>query len=551
MSGPASAPIDAVTSSVLHASFSAIAEEMHRNLLYSAYSTIVRESRDASTALLTPQGELLAQGRSTIPMLLNAFTPIMRELAARGLLDEVRAEDAFVTNDPYGGAQHIDDLALVVPVFAGERLVGYAASLAHHLDFGAAEPGLNPRAHTVQQEGLRLQPMRIDLARDLGDDGVLTRVLAANIRVPEQTLGDIRAQIAAVRTGRRRLLELVAQHGADTVEAAMGTLLDYAETMMRAAVEQVPDGRYEAEEWLDTVLPDGTAAAVRIALAVTIAGSDVHVDLTGTAGQVDVPVNSPLGSTLSAVSTGIAMLIASGEVPVNSGSQRVTTVTVPLGTVLNPRFPAPVGARMSACFKLFDGLMAALDEVLPDRVIAPSYSAVAAVALSSARGGRHRIYREALGGGYGAGDDYAGASASAITLTNTANVPVEFAEASFDFFRVRSYGLRRDSGGGGQFGGGAGITKSYLILEEDVQFAAYSDHHVTGPAGLRGGAAGERAQFLLERDGVTVELAPLVVVLLHAGDVLHVSTSGGGGYRPPEHTAAAPTGTDRPQGERP
>lgn len=519
--------LDPVTASVLGTAFPAIAEEMHRNLIQSAYSTIVRESRDASTCLLTADGELLAQGRSTIPVLLGAFAPIMAELRRRGLLDSAGPGDAFITNDPYGGGQHLDDLALIVPVFAGDVLIGYAGAMAHHIDVGAAEPGLNPLATTVQQEGIRLSPMRIDLDRDLGPGGVLAAVLSANIRLPEQTLGDLRAQIAAVRTGARRLRELSDRYGVDVLAAAMAARLDYGERMMRHAVAAVPDGEYTSTEHLDAP-EDGSLLTVRVKVIVT--GDRVHVDLAGTDPQTIRPLNAPLGSTISAVTTAVAMVIGGQDIPVNAGSRRVLTLDVPQGSLLNPVEPAPVSARMSVCFKVFDAVMSALGQAVPESVIASSYSAVAAVALSATGAdGRIRIYREALGGGYGAGDGYPGADGCAITLTNTANVPTEFAEQAFDYFRIERHKLHGRPGAGAELGG-HGVEKTYRILADGVQFAAYSDHHHCGPAGLHGGGSGSPARFVVERAGKDIELPPLVVTKLCAGDLLRIQTAAGGGH---------------------
>lgn len=521
-----------VLMSVLNQSFSAIAEEMYRNLIRSAYSTIVRESRDASTALFSPNGELIAQGHHTIPMLLNAFPPVMQSFRERGLLDGLEPGHALITNDAYAGGQHLDDVVLILPIFAGDRLIGFAGSLAHQLDFGAATAGINPRATELFQEGLILPPMRIDLERDLGANGVLTTVIGGNIRVPSQTLGDIRAQIAAVRTGERRLVELVGRYGADVVLDGMEQLLDYSERMIRRAIAELPDGRYEGEEWMDD---DGYVdEPLRAFAAITIDGDEVTVDLTGSADQVRGPVNAPFGSTLSTIHIALKSVLLPAEVPPNEGCTRPVTIVVPEGTIFNPRFPSPVSARMSPCFKLFDAMLHALEPVMQDVVIASSYSSVAAVALSRKDdSGKQFLYREALGGGYGAGRDYDGVDGVAITLTNTANTPVEFTERAHPYFVVESYSIREGSGGHGVRKGGRGVEKVYRVLTDGVRFAAYSDHHRFGPPGLEGGEPGVRAQFVLIRDGEERELPSLTIDELQAGDRIAVRTAGGGGYGSP------------------
>lgn len=522
---------NSVLMSVLNQSFAAIAEEMHRNLLRSAYSTIVRESRDASTAVFSPKGELVAQGQHTIPMLLNAFPPLMSSFRERGLLASIQPGEAIIANDSYAGGQHLDDVIIVIPVFVGGRLIGYSGAMAHQLDLGAGSPGINPKARELLEEGIIIPPMRIDLDRDLGPVGVLSQILARNIRVPDQTLGDLRAQVAAVKTGERRLVELAARYGEDVVTETMAALLQYTDSMMRQAIRALPDGVYAAEEPMDD---DGYSdQPKRIAVRLTIEGDRVTVDLTGTDDQSRAPVNAPLGSTLSAVQIAIKTVLLPADVPANEGCNRSITITVPEGTLLNPRFPAPVSARMGACFKLFDAILHALSPVMEDRLIASSYSSVAAVALSKRMPQGQLLYREALGGGYGAGKGYDGADGVAITLTNTANTPVEFTERAHPYFIVESYSVRRGSGGRGARTGGSGIEKTYRILEDGVRFAAYDDHHRVGPRGLAGGEAGLTSHLILERDGTSRDLPSLVIEELRAGDLIRVQTAGGGGYGPP------------------
>jgi N-methylhydantoinase B len=517
-----------VLMSVLNQSFAAIAEEMHRNLLRSAYSTIVRESRDASTAVFGPNGELIAQGQHTIPMLLNAFPPLMTNFRDAGLLASLQPGDAIIANDAYAGGQHLDDVIIVIPVFAGGQLIGYSGAMAHQLDLGAGSPGINPKAKELLEEGIIIPPLKIELDRDLGPTGILAQILARNIRVPDQTLGDLRAQIAAVRTGERRLQELARRYGVTTVTETMKALLDYTDSMMRRAVRDLPDGVYVAEEPMDD---DGYSdQPKRVAVSLTIRDDHVDVDLTGTDPQSSAPVNAPLGSTLSAIQIAIKTVLLPPEVPANEGCNRAISINVPEGTLLNPRFPAPVSARMGACFKLFDAILHALSPIIEDRLIASSYSSVAAVALSKRTRQAQLLYREALGGGYGAGKGYDGADGVAITLTNTANTPVEFTERAHPYFMIESYSIRPGSGGRGRHRGGCGIEKAYRILEDGVRFAAYSDHHRVGPRGLAGGGPGARAEFILERDGEQREMPSLVIEDLRAGDVVRVRTAGGGGF---------------------
>ena len=519
--------IDPVTASVLGMAFEAAAEEMHDNLLRSAHSTIVRESRDAATALFDPDGMLLAQGKHTIPMLLNAFPSFVATFRARGLLRDLRPGHALICNDPYAGGQHLDDIAVLAPVFFSGRLVGFSGSMAHHLDLGAHQPGLSPLARTVFEEGIRIRPMRIDLDRDLRPGGVLYELLAGNIRVPEQTLGDLEAQVAAVNTGHRRLVALFERYGAVTVLAGMRAQLDYADVLMRTAIQEVPDGRYEAEESLDT-----GASLARIRVRMTIEGDAVEIDLTGTDAQVDGPVNAPLASTISAVQSAVQTLLLPDGVAVNDGARRALRVTVPAGTLLNPRFPAAVSARMGACFRFStrSDRDVRADAGQGDRGLVQLHRRCRAhlplnVGIPHIpRSARRRIRRWCA---------LRGADAVAITLTNTANVPVELTEQNFDAFMIESYRVRPGSGGLGRHRGGNGIEKSYRMLADGVQFAAYSDHHTIAPPGMAGGGPGHTAEFAVRRGETEFTLPPLVIASLQEGDLLTIRTAGGGGFGQP------------------
>jgi N-methylhydantoinase B len=523
-------PVDPITQAVIHQALGGIAREMSRNLIRSAYSTIVREARDASTAILGPDGRMVALG-DTIPILLNAFPPFMQAFERLGLLDNLRPGDALIANDPYAGGQHLDDIALIAPIFHDDELVGFAGSLAHHVDLGANSPGINPLARHILDEGIRIPPLRIRLDRDLGPGGGVHELLAGNVRLPTQTMGDLDAQIAALNTGQSRVTELAARYGCETLQAAMRSSLEHSQRLMANAVLRLPDGEYVGVQEVDDDGIDGRPLPVRVTLRV--AGERIEVDLDGTASQVASPVNAPLGSTVSTVHTALRSLLLDPGDPVNEGATEAITIRVPEGCMMNPTPPAPVGARMVSCFKLFDAILVALTPVLPDRVIAPSYSAIGAIAFSVTGSGPTLLYRESLGGGYGAGLGYRGEDGVAITLVNTANTPIELAEQEHPHLMIESYSLRSGSGGAGRWPGGRGVEKAFRILQDGVVFAGYSDHHRIAPAGLAGGGAGAVAEFVLERDGGVQVLPSKVVTDLRAGDLVRVRTAGGGGYGEP------------------
>jgi N-methylhydantoinase B len=525
--------IDRVTTSVLAHSFQAIADEMWRNLIRSAYSTIVREASDAATAIFSPDGQMVSQGERTVPMLLESLSTVMEGFRSRGLLEALRPGHALITNDSYAGGQHLWDVVLILPVFDGTTLIGFSGTSAHHLDIGGSLPGLQPRSRVLFEEGLVIPPLRIDLDHDLGPGGLVSAFIRANVRVPDQFIGDLRAQIAACRTGERRLQELVERYGRDVVTVAMQQLLDYSDAMMRNAIRSIPNGTYRAEEWTEFEM-DGEKSALRVAVSVDIRDDNVVVDLGGTSGQIEGPINVPLGSTISTIHFTLKGTLVDPKVKPNAGCYRSITVRAPEGSLFNPRFPAAVAARHGLCYVLFDALQAALAPVLRDRLIASSYGSIIAVGMGFQTTDRMYVYREGIGGGYGGGDRYRGADAVATLLVNASNVPIEFAERSHPYFLVRSYSVRRGSGGVGQTRGGFGIEKSYLILADGVTFVAFADRPAEGPRGLYGGGRGARAELQLIRGSQTTFLAPKCVEKVRAGDVIVVRTAGGGGFGSPD-----------------
>jgi N-methylhydantoinase B len=501
---------------------------MWRNLVRSAYSTIVREASDAATAIFDSDGEMVAQGARTVPMLLESLQTVIDGLRERELLNEVTPGDALITNDSYAGGQHLWDVILVVPVFHKGQRIAFCASSAHHLDVGGSLPGLNPLAREIFEEGIIIPPLRVKL-RDLDGASPLTALITRNVRVPGQWLGDLRAQIAAVQTGERRVRELAERYGAPVLRAAMRKLLVDSDAMMRRAIAALPDGAYRAVQHAGFV-EDGRSRPLRVAVAVRIAGDRVTVDLGGSDPQVDGPVNVPLGSTISTIHFTLKQTLVPPETRPNAGCYRAISINAPEGSLFNPRFPAAVGARHGLCYVLFDALQTALAPVLSDKLIASSYGSITAVGMGRRTPTTMYVYREGIGGGYGGGDRYIGADAVATLLVNASNVPVEFAEQNHPYFLVESYRVRAESGGPGLFRGGAGIEKTYRILEDGVRFIAYADRYEGGPPGLAGGGSGSAASITLVRGGVARELPLKPSEMLRAGDVVIVTTAGGGGF---------------------
>lgn len=524
---------DPVTLNIVGKALIATAREMAVNMRRASYSTVVREARDFSVGLLDPDGSVVAQAEM-IPMQTGGITQAFRCLAAEVDMREVTPDDGFLVNDPFRGGQHLQDIFLFTPIFVEDELLAYAASVAHHVDVGGGMPGLNADAWEVYQEGLRLPLARFSVSRDW-NGGFVERIVAANVRVPTQVLGDLNAQFTANLTAERRLGELVTRYGRDCVVTVMAELQDYAERRTRDGIAQIPDGRYQGEEFLEGT-PWGIDR-IRIAVSVEVAGTDMRFDFSGTDEQVRANVNSPLASTISAVQAAVRGVLHEKDIPFNEGCNRPLTVEVPYGSILNPRPPAAVRARMTPASRAFNAIMRALSVAVPDRVIASGFDTTTSVSLShlDPAFGSYGVVIEILGGGWGAGAGHDGADALDNPLSNCANAPVEALEIACDYFRVREFQLMPDSGGSGRHRGGLGFQRTYESLRDGVEFAAYSDHHRWGARGLFGGGAGSTGAFVLRRRAGDERALPCVTgTRLDAGDTISIRVGGGGGYGDPD-----------------
>jgi N-methylhydantoinase B len=535
-----------VTLSVIGHAFAATAEEMGVNLYRSAHSTIVREVRDIATAILDPLGNTVAIA-NYIPQLLNAIDPAAAAIAEQYAFAELADGEAFVLNDPFHGGQHINDVLLFTPIRLDGRLLGVTCANVHHLDLGGGAAASNARATDVFQEGIVFPPMRIPL-----DAGWRTspfgKFLGANVRAPRTVLADFDAQIAACRTGEARVRALARKYGADAIAEFMTDVQDYAERISRQAIGAIPDGEYRGEAFMED---DGTGAGpFYVRVAVRIAGSEMTIDFAGTDGQAKGFINVPWGSTLSSVRTTVVAILGVTHMLVNAGSMRPVHVTAPLGSLVNPRWPAATRARTSACYKIFDAINMALAPVLPKQVTAPGFDAQTGITFGQRAGGHTRILSEVLGAGNGALWRQDGADGMIMHLTNGHNTPVESVEIEFPFLEVLRYRLVPNSGGDGEYRGGLGMERAYRILADDVTFGLHSDRHRHGAPGLFGGGTGAPGACVLVRDGTARVLGSKVHEALRAGDRLVVRAGGGGGYGPAERRPAERLAKDTREGRQ-
>ncbi|MCZ4354010.1 hydantoinase B/oxoprolinase family protein [Roseovarius aestuarii] len=536
--------LSAIDYAVISQAVVAGAREMGTKLIRSAYSTILREARDGSAAILDRDGYTVAQAE-LIPMQLGTIGAIFQSCAEIYDLDEVTPDDFFVMNDSYSGGQHLQDVFFFHPIFVGDRRVGFAASVAHHLDIGGGSPGLSPNARDIHSEGLIIPPTKFSMTRDW-NGGPLERILRANVRAPLQTMGDFNAQIAANRIGARRITELCERYGVEKVEAVMAEFQSYTERRVRAGIAQAPDGVYYGESAIDD---DGiTDAPVFVRSKVTIKGDKITVDYTGTDDQVVTNFNAPLAATISATMSCVKSVLSAPDIPFNDGLCRSVDVIVPEGCILNPRYPAPVRARMNICYRAFNATMKALAQAVPEQVIAGGYDATTVACLSWLNDGKYSVYLEVFGGGYGGASDQNGCDAIDSPLANCANTPVEAVDQDYEFFRVEEYALRTDSFGHGRHRGGTGFRRSFRILKDRVTVALYADRFKQPASGLFGGEDGTTGACEIHRDGQVIALTSKDMQDLKKDDLVVFSFGGGAGYGPASERAFEDIDDDIRQG---
>jgi N-methylhydantoinase B len=519
---------------ISHALVSA-AEEMSITVWRTSRSTTVRELLDYSTAVFDADGRNIAQA-ARMPVHLNSMELCLNEILARHIpLEGWRDGDVIVTNDPYSGGQHLPDFIAFKPVFVDGQRVAITCVLIHHVDVGGgAAGGYNARAVEIFQEGLRVPPVRIIRAGELQED--LLATILSNVREPAMFRGDFLSQLAALEVGARSIRALAARYGIATLLATGDAVLDHAEASMRTAVLALPDGTYEAEDFVDgDGLEEGRK---RIAVRLTIAGDTLALDFAGTSPQAAGPINATLATTRSAVY--YAAIAASGLASTaNSGCYRPITVSAPEGSLVHAAFPAPVSMRMLTGHKVATAVLRAFAQAAPDRIPASYYGVTFNHAVNIRHGdGRRQVYFDSEIGGWGAHPRADGPSGFSAGFHNQQNTPVEMIEAIYPLQFIR-YGYLPDSGGAGRFRGGLGLVREWRFTAEHGLLNASFDGFVSRPYGLAGGQPGRAGRLCVTRDGVTIELAAKTIgYALKAGDIIRMETPGGGGFGLPSGRSA-------------
>ncbi len=523
--------VDSVTLEVLRNGFSMVAEEMSANLVRTSYSPNIKERKDSSCALFDPGGELVAQAEN-IPVHLGAMPRAVKAVLEEFGLNRIHPGDAIIHNDPYKGGVHLPDITLVSPVFVDEEeLVGFVANRAHHADVGGAYAGsVSAESTSIFAEGLQIPPVKLVEHEDQDED--ILRFILGNVRTPEEREGDLRAQIAANFTGKKRLREIVNKHGRDKVLGVYEDVQRYSEKRMRKRIEDLPDGNYRASDYLDD---DGLGNKdLEIEVEVKVDRDRIAVDFSGTCDQVEGPVNAPLAVTESA--TYYSLRAATDpSIPPNQGCYRPIQITVPEKSMLNPSKPAPVvGGNLETSQRIVDVMLSALGEADIPGVPAGSNGSMNNVTFGKSGEGSPTNYTfyETIGGGAGARPDKDGVDGIHCHMTNTRNTPVEVIEETYPL-RVERYELRRDSGGAGRYRGGLGLRRDIRVLEDGTEFSLLSDRRRHKPRGFDGGKPGKAGDDKIVENKTEKSIPGKVARKLKKGDVVSIRTPGGGGYGNP------------------
>jgi N-methylhydantoinase B len=519
---------DAITFEVIRNALVAATDEMVLALRRSAYSTNIKTRSDFSCALFDAELRSVAQGFTQPVHLGSMVEQIPRAVRDYGP-ERLGAGDVLITNDPFPAGVHLNDVSLISPVFIGDRLLGYVANLAHHVDVGGGAPASIGAFREVFQEGVIIPPVKIVEGGSIVPD--VFALILAQIRSKHETAGDFRAQIAANTTGVRRVAALVERHGLERIAAAMSELLDYTERRTRAELAALPHGAWEAEGFVD--LDGYTDEPVRLKARVELDAGGVRVDLAGSDAQRRAPVNSTFAQTFSACAYAVKCLI-DPDLPVNDGFYRLITLDAPPGSVTNCGWPSPVVGGWETQTRLVDVIFRALLPAFPDRLPAGTKAMMCHAGFGGVDpdSGAYYCFLETFGGGYGARSASDGPDAVQTHGQNTENAPVEETELNYPV-RVARLSLVEDSDGPGRFRGGLGLRKDYLF-DRPTTFTVLADRTEHGPAGALGGLDGHVAEYVLLRDGKERKLSAKCTVELDAGDVVSYRTCGGGGYGPPQ-----------------
>ncbi|WP_335946339.1 hydantoinase B/oxoprolinase family protein [Salipiger bermudensis] len=529
--------LDPITLTVIQSGLQQVCDEMDLSFSRAAFSPVIAEANDRSDGIYSAEdGSLIAQGSQGLPVFVGVMqysTATLIRMIEEGKVVAPKPGDIYIVNDPYLGGTHLMDVRFAMPVWRNGEIFCWLSNTGHWPDTGGAVPGgFSASATAVEQEGLRLPPVRLFKNGEL--DPEIYAIICSNIRVADQRIGDVKAQAAALYVGEARLTRLLDRYGDDTVREAIGELRSRAAEQMRAQIAQIPPGTYRSTAYIDS---DGVVnEPLEIKLAVTADGEGLSFDFAGSSPPCQGPMNSVIATTLSSVY--LAMRHIFPDVPISAGAFEPLTVKRPEGTFLDALYPRPVsGCAAEVSQRIAEAVFAALVEALPGKVSAAPAGSSGNFALGGEvpETGQSYVMYQISGGGYGgyAGGD--GISNGCSTIGISKAPPVEIMEQQFPVLYHR-YALREGSGGAGAQRGGFGLDYEVEILKGQARASFVMDHGRFGPQGALGGRDGAVNEVAVTRSGQTFtpeHLSKAQDISLVAGDRVRVKTPGGGGYGDP------------------
>jgi N-methylhydantoinase B len=524
--------VDPITLQVIQARLAGIVQEMQNSLFRTGYSTIIRESQDASCAILNTAGDVVAQ-HVVLPLHMGAFPACAAAILRTFPAAEIQEGDAFIINHPYlGGSPHAPDMGVLTPIFYRGDWVGFAANMAHKSDIGGTVPGSGSgNAREIFQEGLHLPPVKF-MSR-LQPVKEIEAVITANSRTPALVIGDLRGQVGAARLGERRIIELMERYGKETVRESTKLLSDYTESRVRQTIAAWPDGESEGESFVDH---DGIDLnrPIRVHVKISKQGNRIHFDFSDCSDQTTGPANIRPPLVRAACAYCLVALV-DRFLPINQGLARVVEATFRQGSVVDPRFPAAVNTYMPTALTVAEAIFRALAPLVPEKRIAGgSGSAALVLGGRDASSNRAYVHYEIFSGGTGARSGKDGVSATAFHLSNCKTAPIEIIESEFPT-RVERFEMIPDSGGAGRWRGGLGFARDYRILTDDVRFSMRTDKHAIEPWGGDNGSPGGKGSCIINPGATDQKGLPSRFgdYRLQQGDLLRLERPGGGGLGNP------------------
>ena len=538
--------LDPITLSVIQSGLQQVCDEMDLSFSRAAFSPVIAEANDRSDGIYSAEdGSLIAQGSQGLPVFVGTMqysTRTLIEWIADGRAIAPKPGDIYIVNDPYLGGTHLMDVRFAMPVWRDGKIFCWLSNTGHWPDTGGAVPGgFSASATAVEQEGLRLPPVRLFKEGKL--DPEIYGIICSNIRVADQRIGDVKAQAAALYVGESRLTRLLDRYGDDTVRAAIAELRVRAAEQMRAGIREIAPGTYAATAYVDS---DGVVnEPLEIRLTITATGEKLIFDFAGSSAPCAGPMNSVLATTLSSVY--LAMRHIFPDVPISAGAFEPLEIIRPTGTFLDAQYPRPVsGCAAEVSQRIAEAVFAALVEALPERVTASPAGSSGNFALGGSvpEEGRNFVMYQISGGGYGGWSGGDGISNGCSTIGISKAPPVEIMEQAYPVLYHR-YALREGSGGAGRHRGGFGLDYEVELRKGTARASFVMDHGRFGPQGALGGRDGMVNHVTVTRGGESFtpeHLSKAQDIPLSAGDRVRVGTPGGGGYgdpftRPPELVA--------------